>query len=559
MLAIYLDGDTLHADTQAEAFGPISFGSPVGDANGADDAGIGFEFVCGESLRTHLLGCAECQQQLQRARRLDAALAAGAGRAFAEQHTMVALEQRWFANVGMAANPVGAAGTAARGEGRPDAGTRQVTAPRWHSSAPWRSLVLPSAVVTLAATLFGWLLVASSHHLQTRAPGQPAVPAGSPLAPTPMAPDRAAPALPETVTPMPGLPEAGPVEIHIAQDAARRANSAAAAKGERDVDQRLPSLGELRRRCDDGAAEPEQCMMAARQLLQACRSPATAGDAAGEVLVDALAGFGDRTAKSRLLHHDLLDLARGEPRFVAHVQRRLLRLETRRPVADKNGREATIGLPELGALTVAARLGLRTLDTAILRVLRRQPDLADPLAAALRSGAREAGAARLLLDAWQEMVARGDLGADEFRAQAWFAGQPAAIFDDLITEVRTSGSAPRRVHCLLALGFCPTATAVPVLLERMQKAPHLEAHAAAFALSQQPRKLLLPLLERATRNDDAFLLRAALARAALPETAQWTAELSLRATERSQLCHGPFGDFPSVANWFRERPVATGD
>ena len=57
VLALHLDGD-------------------IGGGAKPDESG--FDFVCVESLHSHLLDCASCQQQLQRARRLDAVLAAGA-------------------------------------------------------------------------------------------------------------------------------------------------------------------------------------------------------------------------------------------------------------------------------------------------------------------------------------------------------------------------------------------------------------------------------------------------------------------------------------------------
>lgn len=507
VLAIHLDGDV---------GGPLS----------PDESG--FDFVCVESLHQHLLDCAICQQQLQRARRLDAALAADAGRATGDAAAMAALEERWLAAIDTAATPVGA-GTAA-----PTTRT-----------APW---LAPAALVAVAAGLCGWLaLSALGPSTTVPATATPATAGPPTVSPRSMAEPSAAPIVggetPGAGTPpeptAPAAVEVDPAAILIAADAARRAPVRAP--------RATPSVAALGALCADDGAAPKGRLAAARTLVAMARAPGPDADAAVDALLTALAGAADRTEGNHLLLTDVGALVRAEPRVVGALQRRLARLETADVVLD---------LPQLAALTVAARLAVKTLDGALQRVLRNHPELADPLAAAVRGGLRRSGTAALLLDAWHDLGSRGAID-DEYGGQRWFAGQAPATFDELIGELSTSASAPRRVHCLLALGFGPVDRVLPVLLERLRSASQSEAHAAAFAISRLPAQALQPLLESAARTDGAGLLRAALARAGVTGSEPWIAALSLGPADRSRLRGGPFRDFPFVAAWFRERPLAS--
>ena len=518
VLAIYLDGDV------GGSFAPT----------GHDPEESGFDFVCMDSLHEHVAACARCQHQLQRARRLDAALAAGAGRTNAGTAEMAALEQRWFQAITTPPEPVPVDAAAGRSPWLPSG------LPRAGLTRAGLTTVLPAAIVAIAAGLFAWLLLAQPRSIAAPVPAletAPSVPLPAPVPAAPEPTDRGA--------------------ILIAADAARRATererSAALAT------QRTPTPAELRQRCTADDTAPRDRLAAAHDLLTLAREPLTDKDDAAEELTQALVGIADHTEGSHLLVADLYSLARGEGRYVAHLQRRLARIEARRP-ANGNALQTAdaFPLPELAALTVATRLGSRALDAALLRTLRRHPDLIEPIAAALRCGLRPNGGAALLLDAWSELQARGAL-ASECAGQFWFAHQPAPLFDELVREVQASGAAPRRVHCLLALGFCPDARAIPLLLAWMRRAPHLEAHAAAFALARQPRQHLQPLLDRATQDGSAFLLRAALARAALPATANWAAAVALGPDERTRLRIGPFREFAQVAVWFRDLPLAVSD
>jgi len=82
-----------------------------------------------------------------------------------------------------------------------------------------------------------------------------------------------------------------------------------------------------------------------------------------------------------------------------------------------------------------------------------------------------------------------------------------------------------------------------------------EAYAAAFALAEQVAangRAPDPLVARAAQDRDAYLLRAALARAGLVEAEAWVAPLSLTGAERALLTSCTFDRFPAVAAWFRD-------
>jgi hypothetical protein len=90
-LAVHLDGDLALEAFDREAYEPLGYG-----------------FVCDDSLHTHLRECATCQTALQRARRLDAALATMAGRAVADQAaisgcSLEQLSEQWLNCAALAA------------------------------------------------------------------------------------------------------------------------------------------------------------------------------------------------------------------------------------------------------------------------------------------------------------------------------------------------------------------------------------------------------------------------------------------------------------------------
>jgi hypothetical protein len=496
VLAIYLDGDVGR-----------------GEGGGLEDSG--FELVCGDSLRDHLLGCGTCRSQLQRARRLDALLAAQAGRTV-DGGEVGALAARWFAAIDAA--PVAAA-------------------PR----RPKLSRVAALALL-LPLCLGGiWWFVAGA---QDHDPASPSPPPSrsAPAAATPVPPAPAVAPAPAGDVPAAAAP---PGEILIASDAAERR----ARQPRADAVRRPAGEPEPRQVLADAQRPATVRLAAAERLAAAARGPRSEGAAAFEALVETLAGLGDHDAYQRSLHGQALEIVRDDAHLIELLAARLQRTEARRAATDRD---------ELAALTVAARVGERQLDHAIQRAVRRHPSLTEPLAAALRCGVRRTGTAALLLGVWQDLAARGDLELDDTGPCAWFSGQSPSTFAELAQELHRSRSEPQRVRCLLALGQGSDAESLALLLDRLQRAPFLEAHAAAFALSHRPRRQLTPLVAQA-RADDMFLLRAALARAAVPAATVWTDALALGDAERALLAHGAFPDFPRVASWFRDRALSLGD
>ncbi|MBL8729847.1 MAG: hypothetical protein JNM25_15580 [Planctomycetes bacterium] len=504
VLAIYLDGDVGGAGERA--------GSGREDSSLEDS---GFELVCGDSLRDHLLACATCRTQLLRARRLDALLAAQAGRTV-DGGELGALATRWFAAI----------------EPAPTAARRPTLA----RAAGVGCLLLG---LGLAAC---WWLAARPGQLPTIAAPRPAASGSEPR------PERgpAATLVPLAAPPaaVPANPPVATGDILIASDASQRR----ARQPRPDASQRVPTTPELQRVLVDATLPTTERLAAADRLLAAAASRGD-GTVAGAALLDALASLGDRDAEQRALHRRVLDVVRGAPHLLGQLQADLQRLDTGRSGPARG---------DLAVLTVAARLGDRSLDAAIQRAVRRHPDLVEPLAAALRCDVRPAGGAALLLDVWQDLAARGELAVDAAGPCAWFAGQPAVVFADLERALRDARSAPRRIQCLLALGQASDDRSLTTLLEHLQRAPFLEAHAAAFALSCRPRWQLEPLVALA-RADDMYLLRAALARAAVAAARAWVDAMALGEADRALLAEGSFHDFPRVANWFRDRAFALGD
>ncbi|HEU4418764.1 MAG TPA: hypothetical protein VFT55_07475 [Planctomycetota bacterium] len=507
----------------------------------------GFGFVCGETLAAHLRECSSCQRLLQRARRLDAALAGSAGRTLAEHlATIDAVAKRWFA----AATAAPAPGAPCAEAGSPvmagiaTAGTHDVD-PR-QRVATWSA-----AACVLVCAITAVVLLRDPSPAPALAPATPA-PAAPITEPAPVGTPQAvliAAATPCDDAPADGRPAAAPPStcsgLVIAADAVRCARREPRAAP--DQLSALP-LPELQRRVTDAGTAPQARVAAARALFAACHPFSPDARNATRVLVDLLASCGNRSAAERLLHGDLLDMARSTPHFLSWLQARLGQLGARVTRRD-----------DLAVVAVATRLDDRELDLAVRRAVRKDPSLATTLAAALRGGLREDRAAALLLDAWHDLAARGALADDATAAWSWFGGQPNCVFDDLGHELHDSRAAPRRLRCILGLGCAADDRTVPILLELLQGNDHAEAHAAAFALAGLPHRCLRSLLPRATGNDGLFLLRAALARSALPETRSWPFVMALTPAERQLLSRATLAQFPVVAGWFRDRTTLLSD
>lgn len=499
VLALHLDGDL--------------------EAGGGDHHG--YAFADSESLHAHLRECASCQTTLRRARRLDAALANAAGAALAAHErrpgsSWPELQQRWF---GALTAPVAPTTTQARVPERPRA------------RAARRAAVAAAAAITLGITLgIGIAIGCPSPHRPIQARDEVPAPV---VATAGEAPAAARPAI------------AGP--LLPAPDALRHGHARQATAAARTVDQTpLVPVDRLAGCVADAGKPPVDRLAATAALLAACRSCAPDPQAAFRSLLTALAGCGE-FGTAPALHERQLELVREAAPAQGHLATWLVEL-------DAPGKALT--RDDLAALVVGTRLGSPAVDGLLRRAVRRHPETAEIVAAALRCGARAQGGGRLLLDIWQDLALRGLLPGDSAEARGWFRAQPAALFGEVAAELRRSHAADQRLHCLLALGAADDGSTVPPLLAHVASRHLDEAHAAAFALSCLPRNALAPLVTAAAA-DEAFLLRAALARAGHAAAAPWIEALALRPAERQRLHESTLLEFPEVASWFRERGPAS--
>lgn len=419
---------------------------------------------------------------------------------------------------------------------------------------------------------------------------------------------------PQIEPPAAPSPRTGPATAHdgvirLATDAARR-------QTQRPRTERLPTpdATALWHRVADTGRSLAEREVALAQLQSLPRHVAMV---AAEPFV-ALAGLGDTTAGERALHARALAALRADPAVDTHLTVRLRRLASGGDDRGRGGHAladarstgsvrdtlADLTLDDLARIAVAARLDSAAADAALLDLVRRRPACGELVAAALRCGVRDEGAAHLLLDAWCDLTARGILDAADTTPMAWFVLQPPPLFAAVAAELTTTRSAPRRVHCLLALGQATDAASLRHLLEHLVAAPFLEAHAAAFALSHRPRPQLAACLDalrsadpltatrgyggdrggaladavlqvlaptndeaqagphptstanladlrtRAARDDGHLLLLAALARAGMADAAAWADPATLRA-----LRDCPFAAFPRLAGRLRDRTL----
>lgn len=544
VLALCLDGHVGQPDDGPRRAGP---------ADPATLAACGYGFVSEDSVQVHLQSCVDCQQALRRSRRLDAVLAAGAGRAFADHVAaggapLAALERRWFGAVAAAAAATGpAAADATTGNGPADAAPHAATSiehgppsvrrrqlHRQQIARRRREAVRLTGVALLVTCVsaLGWSVSGASWGAA----------AGT-------APERSARAASDA--PAPARPDGGFAHGLAQRLNARRSPGAPAPAVRTDApDQASPSIAELAQRLADRNRDPRERVAAGRRLLAATQPGAPAAERALDALVAGLAGCGDRTPDLARLHDELIDGVRASESATAGLQRRLAALAAPGPngsAAPGDGAEAT--------LVVAARVGGAPLDLAIRRALRRHPELTNVLAGALRTACGRP-VAGLLLDAWQDQVAIGGQSDDETWARHWFAGQVRATFDEVRAELTAARSSARRVRCLLALGCAPDGAAVDALQAHLESPQRQEALAAAVGLAELPHRVLEPLLDRARGQDDG-LLRAALARAGLPAAVAWLQRFDVSATERDGLRHGSLPRFGEAVGALRNRGVIT--
>lgn len=401
-----------------------------GDVDGTSSGWSGLE-----ALADHLRDCAGCQRELQRARRLDAALAEGAGRAAAAH---AAADGSLDALLGRLCAPERLAAEAA---------TVAVRSPR-------RTVVRAglAALATIAGLAGIWSAAAATSPPERNAvsPIEVAALEAAPVA----AAERNATS--DEVAPRAAVPP----PLQVADSAVRARPQVAASTAPDD-------LAELERFVDP-AASLHARLAAVQRLFGGERPRVRLPHEAMLALVHELAP-GCAGPAGRIVMAAAHDGVRGNAPFVQWLRAALQRIEaTRGPVP----------LDDVAALLVGSRLGVPELDAAVLRVLRRHPEHSATVAAALRSDLRRHGAGDLLLDAWSDLVERGQQQDDVATAGLWFADQPAAVYSDVAAALATARSSPRRVRCLLALQWSSDPAHTRQLDQRARGGNHTEALAA---------------------------------------------------------------------------------
>ncbi len=506
-----------------------------GDVAAAAELAEGAGWQPGDFLADHLADCAICNRELRRSRRLDAALAEASGRASGDLDGDAAgWRQLLDRAIAMATEPAPPPPAAPRG--RPLA----------------HRIAVASGLLAMGFVLAWWLLPRAG--VPSACPPDPA--SINPVGPAAVL----APAAPIAIAPT-DTPPAPSIGIRLASTIATPPPL-------------LPTLGVPRTRAEvqqlvdllaDRALGDRMALQNALPFaLCGARGTADVATAAADALrlranawlLDAPAAFAFEAWARAIAGLDggpvldgALAEARRRPTLAAKLAARLLAIATTR--------HRSLELDSLAMLTAAARIGGRDLDRALRQLLRRV-DVHGELAAALRRPSVRDGRTALLLDVWGDLCARGH-GDDEGLARALFAGQPTSVGRDLAIELQRSRQTPRRLRCLLALGVLAPAEARELLVAALRSPVMPEALAAGFALAQLPRQQLRDLLPVVSRGEPAWLLRAALCCAGVPEACDWLAELELTPAERELLRTGncTLAQFPVFAGLLRDRSPST--
>lgn len=615
VLAIHLDGDLAREAFDREACEPLGYG-----------------FVSDDSLHTHLRECATCQMALQRARRLDAALAAMAGRAVADQVaasgcSLDELSDQWLNCAAMVA-----AGEVSVEAVSPDAGSAQIGVDGsedlngdedldWlfdrtmqqsgmqqsgMQNAGTQELGNGNAALArtgsrmgtgiaiagvLAACLATWLCISTIDAASERDLGN-----GQTLAQEPASEhdskfhtkfhtkihtkpyetsyqrlsanfnwrfkanraEAATSALPERSTSVQSTASQNTASQNTAAQntiatelglAPRRSQpsltrSLHAARNRELPEQRMARPEDLSHRVRNRALSVAERLAAGQRLLRGTRAGSSAARHATDQLLLALAACGDLDQNDVALHEQLLDEVRSNGPVLVRLEHRLVSLPSR------NRDRSELNHKALATILVAARAENARLDQAIRRALRRNGAIADVVAGALRCGVRANGTTQLLLDCWHDQVAIGKQENTPKWAEFWFRGQAATSFAQLAFIHADSHSAPVRVRCLLAMGCVHDGSTLPPLLTELAAPRRVEACAAACGLASLPHRVLKQLLPKA-KLQNSGLLRAALARAGMPQANRWIQALALSKPQLRLMRTGPVTRFSEVAAWFR--------
>ena len=215
-------------------------------------------------------------------------------------------------------------------------------------------------------------------------------------------------------------------------------------------------------------------------------------------------------------------------------------------------------------LTVAAMVGGSKLDRALRIAAQGDLERAEWIATASARVFVRPDRTQLLLNLWADVQERGlerpneDLGAEsaaEDRASRWFGSLPHGTTGELIAVARETNRAQHRRRCLLALAARGDRDAWDYLLELVHGRNHDDALLAGFALSRLPATDLSALLRELARARRPELLCAAMTSAGAANRERLIERLDVSDEEQKFLTDGAFSldDFATAASLFRTR------
>lgn len=164
--------------------------------------------------------------------------------------------------------------------------------------------------------------------------------------------------------------------------------------------------------------------------------------------------------------------------------------------------------------TLAVRLGDPDLDRRAVARVRREPALAERVAAACAAPLCDVDRTGFLLDLWAELSRSGDDGSspdDPDRAAAWFTALPKSATAALTQTLLNARNVEVRERVFLALAARADIAALTPLLAFVEAPSVSIAHLAAYALSRLPASAAPRLEDAARTSRRPELIWAALA------------------------------------------------
>ena len=164
--------------------------------------------------------------------------------------------------------------------------------------------------------------------------------------------------------------------------------------------------------------------------------------------------------------------------------------------------------------TLAVQLGDPDLDRRAIARVRREPALAERVAAACAAPLCQVERVGFLLDLWAELSRIGDDGSspdEPARAAAWFRALPKSATVVLTQTLQNTRNVEVRERVFLALAARADVAALTLLLAWIDAPSVSIAHFAAYALSRLPAAVAPRLEDAARTSRRPELIWAALA------------------------------------------------